>query len=184
MSVADKVGWPCMYAYRGEDHHRNPEQLAADGGFKPWKISSIKDARETLYKLVIERVLVREAWAWCLSKDRKNGYFISTGLDTTTAYDTYENFYRINIIRLQNRDSKMPGWEWLNCLDDALVYTDAPSLKGSTNIGVIITGQGGSRRQELLLMWVFPHLIQVQSEGKGHYKPLWDYIPSTSTLPR
>src|SRR4029077_6686799 len=54
-------------------------------------------------------------------------YFISTGLDTTTAYDTYENFYRINIIRLQNRDSKMPGWEWLNCLDDALVYTDAPS---------------------------------------------------------
>src|SRR5690606_34929077 len=97
------------YAFRGENgptggkSGRTPVEVRDAGGFRPWQAASLADARANLRRLVQDGILQREAEAWCLSKNRENGWFFSTGLDATTAYDNYDYFYRFAIDGLAER---------------------------------------------------------------------------------
>ncbi|MDH5823664.1 hypothetical protein QFW77_11770 [Luteimonas sp. RD2P54] len=143
------------YAFRGEDGAsggkpgRTPAEVAAMGGFRPWQAASLEEARANLRRLVASGTLAAEAEAWCLSKNRENGWFFSTGLDAATAYDNYDYFYRFAIDGLAERPWSAVGPGNTGAMK---LYLDADDLDAATMIAVIWP----VRRRELLVMSPVP----------------------------
>jgi hypothetical protein len=139
------------YAYRGENAPsagkpgRTPAEVVEAGGFRPWLADSVAQARSNLLKLIDLGTLKKEAEAWCLGKDRQNGWFFSTGLDEHTAYNNYDYFYRIDIDGLVQVD-----WYTIGAAPVAgmSLYLNGDTLDHSTLIAVVWS----VRKAELLVM--------------------------------
>lgn len=160
------------YAYRGENAPgagkpgRTPGQVIEAGGFKPWRADDLAQARVNLTTLVQAGTLKAEAQAWCLGKDRQNGWFFSTGLDEGTAYDNYDYFYRIDTSNLVQVD-----WSTINAAPVAgmSLFLNADSLDDATLIAVV----WNVRRLELLVM--SPVAVEAIEIRYGDWIPLAEY---------
>jgi len=139
------------YAFRGENgptggkSGRTPVEVRDAGGFRPWQAASLADARANLRRLVQDGILQREAEAWCLSKNRENGWFFSTGLDATTAYDNYDYFYRFAIDGLAERPWNTIG---ANTPPGMALHLNADDFDAATMVAVVWK----LRPKELLVM--------------------------------
>lgn len=134
------------FAFRGEN--RDESKLKSDGGFKPWQTQTVAQARQHLTRMAQDGTLFDIAYRWELSKNRDDGFFISTGTNPETAYDNYPHVYRCGINALQKRDWNMiPNAKNVGKVS---LYTDGDTLAGSNQIAVIVELPG--RREELLIM--------------------------------
>jgi hypothetical protein len=133
------------YAYRGEDPPaggkpgRTPQELITQGGFAPWQIKSSDEARSSLALLCSgATTLQQRAYAWQKSKNKGDGYFVSTGTQATKAYDTYTCFYRTRIPALMRRKWNDVGLDGLNLDDvrDGHHFLDGTTAAVSAFIGV------------------------------------------------
>jgi hypothetical protein len=164
------------YAYRGEESAkggkpgRTPAEVKRAGGFKPWQIASIEEARTALQELAEKGTLEEEAQKWCLSKNKENGWFFSTGTSQTAAYDTYEFLYRINVSRMAERKWSEVGLGAAKNVNKMVLYTDAALLSGAGQIAVIWQSIG--RKEELLIMSPVPVANIELQKSKGSYLPL------------
>jgi len=171
IELPDKI----VHAFRGEDAAKNgksgrtPQQLKEHHGFAPWQIASVAKAREELTRLVNEGKLADEARLWCLEKDRKNGWFFSTGTDVGTAYDNYDFFYRITV-SLTQRTWNSAG---LNDAPDMYLYTNNADREfvHASEIAVIWK----TRPTELLIMTPVP-IVKIAKKKSGKlpiYEMTW-----------
>ncbi len=166
-----------QYSYRGEDSAkggkpgRTPDQLITAGGFRPWKIDSVAAAQSALKTLAENGTLEEQVQAWCMSKDRDNGYFISTGISRDAAYDNYEFLYRIDVSSMTARTWANAGPPGARKVDKLQLYIDGPSYDQSNHIALIWKSMG--RTEELLIMT--PVLLSETSllnKGSGSFGPL------------
>lgn len=145
-----------LYAYRGEDPETNlkagrtPAQLKGHGGFKPWQVKDVQEARQALATLAANGTLEAQAKAWCLSKNKENGWFFSTGTSAGAAYDNYAFLYRVTVSAMIKRQWNTVGLAKCVNVDSMHLYTDQPTINASTQIGVIWDSAG--RTGELLIM--------------------------------
>ena len=160
------------YAFRGENgtkggiKGRTPAEVKQAGGFKPWQISSVQGARDVLKKLAEKGTLEDEARMWCLSKNKDNGWFFSTGISEGAAYDNYEFLYRMNVSRLAQRKWSDVGLGATNKVGKMDLYTDAPQVSSSEQIAVI--WQSSNRTEELLIMTpISVSYIELQNAKKA-----------------
>ncbi len=164
------------YAFRGENgtksgiKGRTPAEVKQGGGFKPWQISSIQGARDALKKLAENGKLEDEARMWCLSKNKDNGWFFSTGISEGAAYDNYDFLYRMNISRMTQRKWSEVGLGETKNVGKMDLYTDAPTVSSAEQIAVI--WQSSGRTEELLIMTpISVSYIELQ-KSKGIFIPL------------
>jgi hypothetical protein len=163
------------HVFRGEDPAaggkpgRTPQELIVHGGFQPWQIKSIAEARSAVQTLCSGTTsLQQRAYGWQKNKERVDGYFVSTGTSTTDAYDNYTYFYRVAIPMLMRRDWSAAGIEGLNLdnVRDCHLYLDGATVGSSQFIAILcLTEQ--ARLYELLVMTPMTvAMIEIKVEGQ------------------
>jgi hypothetical protein len=164
------------YAYRGEDQTksgkkgRTPAEVKQAGGFKPWQIATVEQARTALTKLAVNGTLEEEARKWCLSKNKENGWFFSTGISQNAAYDNYDFLYRMNVSRLAECKWNLAGLGTPKNVDKMVLYMDTAQVSSSAQIAVIWQAPG--RKEELLIMSPVPVAYIELQKSKGLFIPL------------
>lgn len=147
------LGIKYPYAYRGVGS--NPNVYRKRGGFLPHLIKNLELAQSSLKNLANTPAapLRTVAYNWQVKKDKEDGYFLSTGLNSKDAYDTYPFLYRFDTRGLHIRNWDEVGFPYqAECVGNCFLYTDNADLARSTMIAVICLEQGPGRIYELLVM--------------------------------
>ena len=181
-SIADELKWlkekkaldrtpPASFAgkfaYRGVNS--NPNIYRKRDGFQPHQIQTLQMARSTLKNFAFtEKGLNSVALKWQASKDKVDGFFLSTGLSIEESYDTYPFLYRIDIGSLRYREWDGMGFNFrADSVDNCWLFTDNEQLDASKMIAIICLAQGSGRSYELLIMSpVLPNLCAVEDGSR------------------
>ncbi len=116
--------------------------------------------------------LDKVAFDWQEQKDKKDGFFLSCGLNPNEAYDNYDFLYTINIGSLAHRP-----WNTVNFPHAELevrqshLYMDSPNIESATMIAIVCLRGGAGRSYELLIMTpCSPAICEVEfPKGSGQY---------------
>jgi hypothetical protein len=157
------------FAYRGVGS--DPDVYRGRGGFLPHQITSLQIALAALKNLAFkDDGLTQHASRWQMSKDKADGYFLSTGLDQAAAYDNYPFLYRIDISGLRLRSWNGAGFVFkIDSIDNCFLYTDNANVDASTMIAIVCLDQGPGRSYELLIMSpVLPAACSVEWPKGSH----------------
>jgi hypothetical protein len=147
------LGTKFPYAYRGV--RSNPNVYRNRGGFTPHKLNTLELAQSKLKNLANTPTdtLKAAAYRWQVEKSQQDGFFLSTGLSSKEAYDTYPFLYRFNTGALQLREWDEVGFEYqAECVGNCFLYTDNAAFTRARLIAIICLEQGPSRIYELLIM--------------------------------